>query len=192
MSTQKFSLIGRILHWTTAFSLLFILLTIFLRLTWMNKNNVAAIVMDNLNATDITIEKDQAIIMAKQIRSPMWVWHIYIGYVLIGLFSLRMALTSFKILSFKNPFNKKYSNRERFQSWVYSVFYLLVFITLSTGLLLVFGPDGVRKTIKFVHELSWYYLIGFIILHFCGIIIAENGSKKGIVSEMINGGNKKD
>jgi len=71
----------RLLHWTLAFSILFIMLTVFLRLNWMEKNHVATILTDNLATLDVTITKDQAIKIAKQIRKPMFEWHLIIGYV---------------------------------------------------------------------------------------------------------------
>ncbi|PIV48953.1 MAG: cytochrome B, partial [Flavobacteriaceae bacterium CG02_land_8_20_14_3_00_34_13] len=44
--------IYRIIHWAIAISFLLLLITIFLRLTWLNKFNVAAIIQEYLNDTD--------------------------------------------------------------------------------------------------------------------------------------------
>ena len=52
MENLKYSKIYRIIHWAIAVSFLLLLVTIFLRLTWMNKNNVAAIIQDYLSGTD--------------------------------------------------------------------------------------------------------------------------------------------
>ena len=41
-----------------------------------------------------------------------------------------------------------------------------------------------------IHELSLYYLLGFMILHFGGILIAELTSDKGLVSRIISGSKK--
>ena len=80
------------LHWAIAFSMLFMLLTIFLRLNWMNKHNMADIMTAGLNELNLSIGEDEAISIAKSIRRPMWNWHVYIGYVLVGLYCLRMIL----------------------------------------------------------------------------------------------------
>ncbi|MCD6544750.1 MAG: cytochrome b/b6 domain-containing protein [Flavobacteriaceae bacterium] len=175
----------RILHWSLAFSILFILLTIFLRLNWMEKNNVAAILIDKLSLIDISISKEQAIKIAKQIRKPMFDWHIYIGYVASGIFALRV-LYNFLHKEMYNPKTAK----ERFQIWVYRIFYIFLGITLFTGLYMKFGPNFLNDFSEEVHKLTLYYVIPFLILHFTGILISELTTKEGIVSKMIGGDNK--
>ena len=182
---KSYTFFDRLLHWILAFSILFILLTVFLRLNWMEKNHVAAILTDNLSALDLEITKEQAIKIAKQIRKPMFDWHIYIGYVAAGAFALRMIFHMFNKKNY-NPI----TSTEKFQVWVYRIFYVLLALTLITGLLIKFGPDSIHKTTEDIHKLTLYYIIPFLILHFTGIIIAELGSKKGIVSKMIGGDNE--
>ena len=75
MEKTKYSKIYRIIHWAIAISFLLLLFTIFLRLTWMNKNNVAAIIQDYLSGTDQVLSQEQLISLAKKIRQPMWNWH---------------------------------------------------------------------------------------------------------------------
>jgi len=178
----SYTLTDRMLHWALAFAILFILLTVFLRLNWMEKNHVAGILIDKLSALDITISKDQAIKIAKQIRKPMFDWHIYVGYFAAGVFVLRM------LFHIKNK--KSFSpvtSREKFQLWVYRIFYALLGTTLITGLLIKFGPNSIHKLAEDIHKLTLYYMIAFLVLHFGGILLAELGSKKGIVSKMIGG-----
>src|SRR3546814_7015300 len=88
MEQTKYSKVYRIVHWAIAISFLLLLITIFLRLTWMNKFNMAAIIQDYLVGTGQTLSEEQIIALAKKIRQPMWDWHVYIGYVLVGLFSI--------------------------------------------------------------------------------------------------------
>jgi cytochrome b561 len=178
----SYSLSDRILHWALALTILFMLLTVFLRLNWMEKNHVAAILIDKLSALDVEITKDQAIKIAKQIRKPMFDWHITIGYVVTGIFVLRMIFHIKNKRSF-NPITK----REKFQLWVYRIFYVLLAATLITGLIIEFGPKCIKKSIVAIHKLTLYYMVTFLILHFSGILLAEIGSKKGIVSKMIGG-----
>ncbi len=178
-------LYDRILHWSLAFSILFILLTVFLRFNWMEKNHVAAILIDKLSLIDITISKEQAIKIAKQIRKPMFDWHIYIGYVATGIFVLRILYNSLH----KNLFIPK-NSKEIFQLWVYRVFYIFLAITIITGLYMKFGSDFLNNFSEEIHKLTLYYIIPFLILHFAGILISELTTKDGIVSKMI-GGDKK-
>ena len=84
MEQTKYSKVYRIIHWAIAVSFLLLLITIFLRLTWMNKFNMAAIIQDYLVGTGQTLSEEQIITLAKKIRQPMWNWHVYIGYVLVA------------------------------------------------------------------------------------------------------------
>lgn len=179
---KSYTMADRILHWSLALTILFMLLTVFLRLNWMEKNHVAAILIDSLSSIDISITLDQAILIAKKIRKPMFDWHVTIGYVVTGIFVLRMIFH----LKNKKHFNAV-TKKEKFQLWVYRIFYALLGATLITGLIIEFGPKSIKKTVESIHELTLYYMIGFLILHFTGILLAEIGSKKGIVSKMIGG-----
>ena len=84
---KNYSTIYRVLHWAIAITFLLLLITIFLRLTWLDKNNIAAIIEDFLKDKNQTLTHDQVISLARKIRQPMWAWHIYLGYFLTGLFS---------------------------------------------------------------------------------------------------------
>lgn len=179
---KKFTALDRFLHWSLAFTFLFIMLTVFLRLTWMEKNHVAQIIVDGLSALNIDISYDKAVKIAKNIRRPMFDWHIIIGYFAAGIFFLRVLFNFFN----KGRFNPQ-TTKEKFQLWIYRIFYVLLSVTLITGLLLEFGPESIESTVETVHKLTLYYAIAFLILHFTGIVIGENTSKKGIVSKMIGG-----
>jgi cytochrome b561 len=190
MEKTHYSKIYRILHWAIAITFILLLITIFLRLTWMNKNNVAAIIQDFLKDTDQTLSQDQLIDLAKKIRKPMWIWHIYLGYVLTALFSLRFILPFFGQMKFQNPFAKNLTLKEKFQKWVYIIFYLCVVVSLVTGLVIEFGPKDLKHTMEEIHVLSIYYLIGFIVIHLGGVLMAEFTNQKGIISRIVSGSKK--
>ena len=191
MEKTKYSKIYRIIHWAIAVSFLLLLVTIFLRLTWMNKFNVAAIIQDYLSGTDLVLSQDQLIVLAKKIRQPMWDWHIYLGYVLTGLFGLRFILPFFGQMKFQNPLAKNLSIKEKFQKWTYIIFYFCVVISLVTGLIIEFGPKEIKKLMEEIHVLGIYYLIGFIVIHVAGVFIAEFTNQKGIISRIVSGSKKK-
>ncbi len=190
MEKIKYSKIYRTLHWAIAVSFLLLLITIFLRLTWMNKNNVATIIQEYLSGTDQTLSQEQLITLAKKIRQPMWDWHIYIGYVLTGLFSLRFTLPLFGSMKFQNPLTKDLPIKEKFQKWTYIIFYCCVVISLVTGLIIEFGPKEFKTPMEEIHVLGIYYLIGFIVLHIGGVLIAEFTNQKGIISRIVSGSRK--
>lgn len=187
MNNKNYSAVFRMIHWSIAICMFLLLFTIFLRLTWMNKNNVAEIIQNYLNTTDQSLTQDQLIVLAKKIRQPMWDWHIYLGYALTGLFGLRFILPFFGEMKFQNPFNKELVFKEKFQNWIYLIFYVCVVISLATGLLIKFGPGEIKKSMEEIHILSIYYLIAFIILHIGGVLWAEYTMHKGIISRIVSG-----
>jgi cytochrome b561 len=192
MEKHKYSKVNRIIHWAIAISLLLLLITIFLRLTWMNKYNMAAIIQDYLSDTDQVLSQDQRIALAKKIRQPMWDWHIYIGYVLVGLFSIRFLLPTFGYMAIQNPFSKNLSLKVKFQRWVYLVFYACIIVSLTTGLIIVLGPKELKKPMEEIHVLGVYYLVAYIVIHLAGVLIAEFTAEKGIISRIVSGSKAKD
>lgn len=187
MENQAYSKIYRIMHWAIAISFSLLLLTIFLRLTWMNRDNVAVIIQDFLATTDQSLTQDQAIVLAKKIRQPMWIWHIYIGYVLVGLFSLRLLLPLFGEMKFQNPLRKQLNFKSKFQMWTYLIFYACSIVSLITGLIIELGPKSMKKSMEEIHELGIYYLVGFMLLHISGVLYAEFTTQNGIISRIISG-----
>ncbi len=184
---KSYSKIYRLMHWAITILFMLLLITIFLRLTWMNKQHMADIIGSFLNENGQVLSEDELIVLAKQIREPMWQWHVYLGYVLVGLFSLRFALPFFGEMNIQNPFNKTLSTKEKFQRWVYVIFYVCVVVSLVTGLLIVFGPKEFKKPVEEIHELSIYYLLTFIGVHLSGVLLAEFTQQKGIISSIISG-----
>lgn len=184
---KSYSKIYRILHWAIALSFFFLLSTIFLRLTWMNKEHMADIIEKYLSQNGQVLSQDQLIVLAKQIRQPMWNWHIYTGYVLVGLFGLRFLLPFFGEMSIQNPLSNELTTKERFQKWTYVIFYACVVISLVTGLLIEFGPEGWEEISEEIHVLSIYYLVAFIVIHLSGVLLAEFTKQKGIVSRIVSG-----
>lgn len=187
METKSYSTTYRIIHWAIAISFFFLMITIFLRLTWMNKEHMAGIIQEFLKTTDQTLSQDQLIILAKQIRKPMWNWHIYLGYILAALFCIRLIVPFIGEMKFKNPLKKGLSLKERFQFWTYLIFFIGVFISLVTGLLIEFGPSNFKNDLEEIHKLSIYYLVPYIIIHLGGVLLAEFSNQPGIISSIVAG-----
>lgn len=188
MKTRNYSKIFRVLHWSIALTFMLLLLTIFLRKTWMEKNHVAEIIQTYLTENNYeTLPQDDAIVLAKKIRKPMWVWHIYLGYVLVGLYCIRLALPFFGEMKFTSPFQKGLDTKTKIHYWTYIIFYIFTGISLITGLIIEWGPKTLKKPMEEIHELSIYYLLGFIVIHFSGVLMAELGNQKGIISKIISG-----
>ena len=187
MEQTKYSKLYRIIHWAIAISFLLLLITIFLRLTWMNKYNMAVIIQDYLVGTGQSLSEEQILALAKKIRQPMWDWHVYMGYVLVGLFSIRFMLPKFGHMKIQNPLGKNLSAKMKFQKWTYIIFYSCVIVSLTTGLIIQFGPKEWKTPMEDIHVLGIYYLVAFIAIHVTGVLIAEFTDHKGIVSQIVSG-----
>lgn len=148
---------------------------------------MAAIIQDYLKDTGQILSEEQGIALAKKIRQPMWNWHIYLGYTLVGLFSIRFILPAFGEMKIQNPLGKNLSTKAKFQKWTYIIFYACVLVSLVTGLIIELGPKEFKKPMEAIHVLGIYYLVAFIILHLIGVITAEFTEHRGIISRIVSG-----
>lgn len=186
-ASPEFPIVHRLIHWGLAFAMMVMLLTICLRLGWMEKNHMAAIIHQGLAKLSITIDDKQAVNIAKMIRGEMFQWHIYFGYAVGVFLSARFIYMAKCGLHYLSPFNPQASLQQKIQAWIYWLFYLGVTASIITGLLLKFGPESVEELAETVHKLALWYFVPFIVLHLVGIVLAEAGHDKGIVSKMIGG-----
>lgn len=153
----------------------------------MNKVNMADIIEKFLSEKDVNLSRDELIVLAKKIRAPMWQWHIYIGYVLVGLIALRFLLPAFGEMKIQNPLKKQLTVKEKIQRWTYILFYIGAIISLVTGLIIELGPKEYKKSMEAIHVLSLYYLIPYLVIHLSSVLIAEFTNHKGIISRIISG-----
>jgi cytochrome b561 len=188
MQTQTtYPLLHRLLHWGLALTMMVMLLTILLRLGWMEKNHMAAIIHQGLAKIDLIITDKQSVIIAKSIRGVMFQWHIYFGYA-VGVFLLARFVYMAKFgLHYPSPFSRQATTKQKFQAWVYWIFYAGVALSVILGLLLKFGPEAIEDQVETIHKLALWYFVPFIGLHLAGILVAESGNDKGLVSKMIGG-----
>ena len=184
---KKFNLIHRLLHWTITSTILFLLFTVFLRSGWMNKKHIGEIVIQKLGESGYTISQKDAYGVGSAVRNSMWQWHTIFGYVLIGLYVIRMIVVAKQGLAYKNPLGAGLTSKEKFRSWLYLIFYFLLTITLVTGFVIVNGPKSMKEPMVFIHTKALYYVTAFIILHIAGVLIADGGEEKGIISKMVSG-----
>ncbi|MDD2412021.1 MAG: cytochrome b/b6 domain-containing protein [Bacteroidales bacterium] len=187
MENSKYSIVYRIIHFAMVILFLLLLGTIFLKFTFLNKSNVAAIIQGFLTSNDLKLSQEQLNDLAKLIRQPMMDWHNYIGYGLVGLFAIRFALPFFGKMKYQNPFDKSLTKRVRFQKILYIVFYVCTIVSLISGVLIEFGSIEYKELMKDIHALSIYYLIPFVVIHIAGVLMGEFTDQKGIISRIVNG-----
>lgn len=190
---KKWRLDFRLWHWIHAAVVLGLLGTVFLRKTFLSWRSNAEILKEKLSGIDIEITADQASILAKAIRAPMWEWHIILGYALSVLLLWRILLfftTSGKLNYQKNQNETLHTKMVKLS---YIALYTVLLFMAVTGLTMHFyEPLELTKDtlhdIKELHELVYNAILIFVPLHLIGIIVAEIRDEKGMISDMIHGG----
>jgi cytochrome b561 len=197
----------RFWHWSNTIVITGSLLTVLLNSTLLDPRSNAEFVLSELQRAGANVSAKQAGSVSHGLEEKVWELHIYFGYFLAALFLFRILLEIFQrrdhkfIAGLKKAW-KHYSSAEigtklaRHELTVkvlYLVFYLSLTILTLTGLIMVFKnelgiPRDISHSIKEVHGFCMYVVLGFIVLHIAGVVLAERKDSKGIVSDMINGG----
>ncbi|CAA6817465.1 MAG: Ni,Fe-hydrogenase I cytochrome b subunit [uncultured Sulfurovum sp.] len=192
---KKWRLDFRIWHWIHAVVVLGLLGTVFLRKTFLSWRTNSELLTQKLAEIDVEVTSEQAKVLAKAIRAPMWEWHIILGYTLTALIVWRIIL--FFTESGKQNYlnNKEDTLHKKMVKWGYIMIYMvLVFMSVS-GLTIHFHEflglsKAIAHDIKEIHELVFNAILIFVPLHIVGIVIAENRAERGIISAMVHGNRK--
>jgi len=167
--------------------------TVLLRKSFLSWRANSEILMQKLSEINIDVTAEQAKVLAKAIRAPMWEWHIILGYALAALVLWRILL----FFTQSGRQNYRHLKEENLHKKMVKLGYLVIYATLLfmavSGLVTHFYEAlGLTKDtahdIKEVHELLYNVLLYFVPLHIIGVFVAENKDEKGILSDMVNGG----
>lgn len=199
----------RLWHWLNATVLLGSISTVVLRKTFFNVRSNAATIAQEVQKAGGVISDKGAHEIALHLRGQMWHWHFYFGFTLAGLLVFRLLVWLFS--------EKKGSRSEFFQAWKmakvpeeigrkkalhynivktsYAAFYLCLIYMASSGLTMYFSRDlGLSRpfvhSLKEIHETLLWFFVAFIVFHVGGVIYQELFGEKGLVSEMIHGGDR--
>jgi len=153
------------------------------------------------------VSSAQAKAVANALSDSVWDVHVYFGYCLAALFLFRLAAEFFLpagekfIPKMKSAYvhfktikkNRQTALHELTVKIIYAIFYGLLTIMVVTGLSLAFDDDfpalkAIHHPVKSVHGFCMYLVLAFIVVHVVGVFLAERKEGKGIVSDMINGG----
>ncbi len=201
---QKHSHVIRIWHWLTFALISAILVTVLLNSTLMNQRKNIIVVQEILKSKDVIVTEDQAFAVTREYEDKLWGVHKIMGY------GIALLLLSRILIEIVHPAEEKLSERIKFALGMYKkndgnkkeyrhylgvkigylLFYILLLCMALTGLGLAFGRDlgfsrGLHDAIKEVHSFGQYCIYAFVLVHLCGVIVAENRKSKGIVSGMI-------
>ncbi|WP_373033193.1 cytochrome b/b6 domain-containing protein [Sulfurovum sp.] len=193
---KKWRLDFRIWHWIHAVVVLGLLGTVFLRKTFLSWRSNSELLTQKLSEINLEVTAEQAKMLAKAIRAPMWEWHIILGYALAALLVWRI------ILFFTQSGKHNYQNlgKETFHKKMVKLSYIGIYVILLfmavSGLIIHFYETlGLTKEaahdIKEIHELVFNAVLIFTPLHIIGVLLAEQRDEKGIISDMVNGGEEK-
>lgn len=190
---MKYTLGFRIWHWLNAIVILGLLGTVFLRKTFLSYKANAEIIMTKLTDMGTDIFKEDAIIIAKAIRSEMWQWHLTLGYALLFLLLFRVYLY-FVNKSKKEEFSLLTTHKKAVKISYYIVYATTIFITISGFAVYLHEylelTQETTKQIKNLHELSYNVFLVFVPLHIIGVFIADAKDEHGLISTMVNGKTK--
>lgn len=204
---EKHALAVRMWHWLSYFTTTAIFATVITSYTVLSTSANSELIMQKLTGNGTIVSKDQAKNLAHELNDKVWTTHKYIGFVLAGLFLLRI------IAEFAVDSDEKLFTRLRKSFMLYKIggptrnearhylgvrimylgLYILFIVIITTGLSMAFGKDlGIPRTVTHafhqIHEVCMYILLAFIVAHIAGVVTSEFGKHKGIVSDMINGG----
>ena len=193
---KRWRLDFRIWHWINAVVVLGLLGTVFLRKTFLSWRSNSELLTQKLSEINLEVTAEQAKMLAKAIRAPMWEWHIILGYALAALLVWRL------ILFFTQSGKHNYQNlgKETFHKKMVKLSYIGIYVILLfmavSGLIIHFYETlGLTKEaahdIKEIHELVFNAVLIFTPLHIIGVWVAEHRDEKGIISDMVNGGEEK-
>jgi Ni/Fe-hydrogenase 1 B-type cytochrome subunit len=188
---EPHSLSIRIWHWTFFLVLVASLVTVLFGSTVFRTRDNIATVQESLQEKGAKVSKDQARAVAHDFSDKLWDLHKWIGFILCALLLSRL------IIEITQPGEEKLKNKIKraavFSTGIrgYLLFYLLILIMALTGLGLAFEDipwlKGWHKGIVQIHSFVQYLIYSFIFLHLVGVVRADLGKHRGIVSGMIHG-----
>ncbi len=179
---RSFSVSFRIWHWLNAIAIFGLFITVVLRESVMHKANIGAIVQAKMAELGTVITEEQAVMIGKAVRSPMWDWHIYLGIAVAVLLLWRLAMVV------KNGFGFDDNPAMQKVYLLYRAVYGVLAIMSLSGLALYYKiAGGAKEGVETVHMMLGWSIFAFVALHIIGVVLAEKKDQGGLVSRMISG-----
>lgn len=193
-------------HWINLLVIAGSLLTVTINGTLLDGKKSTAFIQEQLQKAGAAVTQQQAREASHGLRDEVWQIHIYCGYTLVGLLLFRLGLEFFQVTdqklmrkikaAYRRYFvirqDRKLAKHELLVKLLYAAFYTMLSVMAITGLCMAFEDDvPFLKNLHFIrsiHSFTMYLILGFIMVHVAGVLLAERKESKGIVSDMINGG----
>ncbi len=195
----------RLWHWLNAMVISGSLLTILINSTLLDRKTNAIWLSGQLKDAGAKVSEQQLGEVSHGLSEMVWNVHIYVGYFLIALLIYRLVgelmLAKKQHLFYKlkkelrmlGQRNGQIGIKDPIIKLLYLLFYVMLVFMAVSGLGIKFHSqiglsNAMAHGLKEAHETVMYAILLFIVVHIVGVIIAERGNKRGIVSDMINGG----
>jgi len=202
---EPHSLPIRIWHWSFFLVLSASLVTVLFGSTVFRTQDNIVTVQTPLQKKGAVLNAEQARAVAHEFSDKLWNLHKWIGFIICALLLSRL------IIEITQPGEEKLKNKikraagfsSKIQSerlarnhyvqvkWGYLLFYLLILLMALTGLGLAFEDvpwlKSGHETFVQLHSFIQYLIYSFILVHLVGVIRADLGKHRGIVSGMIHG-----
>jgi len=197
----------RVWHWLNAFFVTSLLGTVVLRKTFLSRKMNVRFIEEAAAALDAELPQNVAKNAAKAMVNNLWDWHIYLGFALSALlvyriviiflekrFPLKPSLEAVKFARTAQGEEKVATRQFAGVQFMYFITYgMLLFMVLS-GLFLSFADswgisEEFSEEVCEFHEAAMWFFAVFVPVHVAGVVRAELTRYKGIVSDMIHGGN---
>lgn len=197
----------RLWHWASVIVTGLLLFTVFVSKTFLNVFHTKDSILHSLTGSGVKLTQEQAWGAALALRDYVWQWHTRFGFVLAGLFGFRLLIEVLQLKEerFFTRIRRALAQLRRKEmvpqakhyfivKMIYLLFYGLLATIVFTGLWMN-NNIQLKETaaerfhsVKEIHENAFLFLLLFIFLHLVGLIRAERGKYKDVVSDMINGG----
>lgn len=179
---RQFSPSFRVWHWLQAISIFGLFITVLLRESVMSKEGIGTIIQSKLGEIGTIITDEQAVLIGKAVRSPMWDWHIYLGITVTVLLVWRLGMI------LKNGFGFDEDPKMKKVYGLYKAVYVVLTLMSISGLVLYWKLAGESKElVETLHMYMGWGIFVFAAVHIVGVILAERSDQNGLVSRMING-----
>jgi Ni/Fe-hydrogenase 1 B-type cytochrome subunit len=195
----------RVWHWSLFLFVSASFVTVLLGSTVFRTRNTVGMVRDELQAKGAAVSPEQARAVAHAYSDKLWDLHKWLGYgisllvfariiiELTGPRPERLGVQLKKALRLKPADRQTKMEVQQFiqVKRIYVVFYGALLLMALTGLGLAFEDVPLLRTwhsaIKQLHGFLQWVIYGFVLIHLAGVILADLGESKGVVSRMIHG-----
>ena len=197
----------RVWHWGNTLLVSGQLLTILFLEIIVDARSAVPEFIQSLSRDHVTITVKQANSIARIIGDRIWQWHIYIGLTLAAFWLLRVVLElrgpsdmrfSARLLEVARRYRlapaaeKGAAGKMLFAKSTYALFYAFLTVMVITGLSLTWADDvaflgQIEHTVKEIHNVTMYLIIGFFAIHVVGVVWSEVTKDHGLISRMVSG-----